>query len=381
MLPGVAAPVITDHGLWPAPGTQQLLRAALLDGDEAAAALAAWRAAAPPAGQLDSADWRLLPLVADRLDDDGGYRARAEAVRARTAERNRNLLADTALALRLLREAGCPAMLLKGLALLVDGYQDPALRPMADIDLLVRPADVARALQALERGGWRHRPIPEGLLPWLCSVDALRDGKPGIDLHQYLIEYGSSPEVEAGLWDRAHFVEIGGEAACAPSAADLMLHVCLAGLKYGRTINSRWVVDAHAIVRGARGRLDWEVFLAEARRRRASLPLAETLGFLADRFAVPVPDRVLEALRRAPVDAAQRRRYFALTCNRPTVAQLVEQYRELYRFGLEASGTRPGLLGFPWFVTGLMAHRWKLPDRRGLPRQVVGHALRRWRRR
>src|SRR5215203_7254514 len=62
--------------------------------------------------------------------------AHAAAVRAR-------VLAAVA---RAMAQAGVPFLVLKGAALAHLVYGDPRLRPMRDVDLLVRPADGGRAL-------------------------------------------------------------------------------------------------------------------------------------------------------------------------------------------------------------------------------------------
>ena len=55
-----------------------------------------------------------------------------------------------------LRAAGVEVVALKGAVLAFFHYPDAALRPMGDLDLLLRdPADLARATAALVRAGWR----------------------------------------------------------------------------------------------------------------------------------------------------------------------------------------------------------------------------------
>ena len=52
-------------------------------------------------------------------------------------------------------QAGVPFLVLKGAALAHLVYGDPRLRPMRDVDLLIRKADAARALDVLMRCGFR----------------------------------------------------------------------------------------------------------------------------------------------------------------------------------------------------------------------------------
>ena len=62
-----------------------------------------------------------------------------------TAVRNIQLYGELIRALRTLRDAGIPAIVLKGAALVDTIYPSIAHRPTGDIDLLVRRADRDRA--------------------------------------------------------------------------------------------------------------------------------------------------------------------------------------------------------------------------------------------
>ena len=66
------------------------------------------------------------------------------------------LLETLAGTIHALRAAGVEVVALKGAVLAFFHYEDPALRPMGDLDLLLRdPRDLRRATEALERAGWR----------------------------------------------------------------------------------------------------------------------------------------------------------------------------------------------------------------------------------
>jgi hypothetical protein len=70
--------------------------------------------------------------------------------------RARRLFETLSGTIRALRAAGVEVVALKGAALAFFHYPDPALRPMGDLDLLLRdPRDLARATEALAGAGWR----------------------------------------------------------------------------------------------------------------------------------------------------------------------------------------------------------------------------------
>jgi hypothetical protein len=136
--------------------------------------------AVPPALRRLLADRDAVPRASD-LADPADARASA-MLRAHALAAVSRALAD----------AGLRALLVKGAALALTVYPDPAARPMRDLDLLVRPEDEARAVAALvARGGRAHAPggrahsaallgetqimLPLGALQVLVEVHATLD--------------------------------------------------------------------------------------------------------------------------------------------------------------------------------------------------------------
>jgi len=374
----------TEHGLWPLPSTELLLRAALEeDPARGRAAFVAWHGPGETrdVATLGSPERRLLPLVRARLTA-GGFAhpamAAYEPLHRRASERNRELLRAASDAARALDGAGVPALALKGLVLLLRYYEDPALRPMSDVDLLVRPQDRDGALGALARAGFVGRPVAPRLRPYLTAFEAVRPADHvEVDLHQYLIEYGAPPAEERGLWERARPIDLGGGVRLpGVSAEDLLLHVCVASLKFGRHRNSRWVVDAAAILRREAGALDWDLLVRAGIRRGAARPLGECLGYLSDAHGLPVPEAAIAALLREPVTGRQRRRYRALTRRPATIGAVIEQQRSLYEFGAEAAGLARGPLAFMEFSARHLLHWWRVPSIAGVPLEASRRLLR-----
>jgi hypothetical protein len=96
------------------------------------------------------------PLLSRALRWQGpaGWRGFLEEQRAHTARRHVRI-EDLMLRLdRQAREAGVAAVALKGAALHAIGVYQAGDRPMADVDLLVRPADAHRAVKMLEALGY-----------------------------------------------------------------------------------------------------------------------------------------------------------------------------------------------------------------------------------
>lgn len=93
------------------------------------------------------ADVRALPAVLSEF---------LFAENLQSGARARRLLETLSVTICALRAAGVEVVALKGAALAFFHYPDPALRPMGDLDLLLRdPRDLARATEALSSAGWR----------------------------------------------------------------------------------------------------------------------------------------------------------------------------------------------------------------------------------
>jgi Uncharacterised nucleotidyltransferase len=201
-----------------------------------------------------------------------------------------------------LRQAGVEVITLKGTVLAQTVYPEPWVRPMADIDLLVRPADRAAALEVLRGLGYRT-PGDEAdrLAASRSFTELVRDGTL-IDLHWHAARYlrfeGVVRVDHDGLWRRARpFVTPAGwSLTLCPE--DLLLHLILhltLGSEFGRVL---WYADIDAVVRRYAAELDWGRLVAEAEHWRIRALVGFTLGIVRESFGTPLPGGLIERLRR-----------------------------------------------------------------------------------
>jgi hypothetical protein len=215
-------------------------------------------------------------------------------------------------ATRALREAGIETVTLKGIALAHTVYPEPGLRPMADVDLLVRPADRLRAIEVLARLGYRTPgPEAERLGESRCFAELVRDGVL-LDLHWDIARYlrfdGVVRVDHEGLWSRARPLVLAEGRSLALCPEDTLLHLALhltLGSDFARVL---WYADIDALIRRHAAELDWSRIADEARRWRIGLLLDWTLGVVSASFGTPLPaglaDRIAPGrLRRAAVVA------------------------------------------------------------------------------
>ncbi len=209
-------------------------------------------------------------------------------------------LADTTAAFG---AAGVPLLLLKGAAL--GAIVDPTfcVRPMSDLDLLVRPADVPRAIDALRAAGWHQTADPamqemlgEGhhhLPPFLDPAT------PGtrVELHVALFSEDHSFAV-----DETHLLRDARPAAApfagglVPSHEHLLLHASIHFAWQHTMLFGAWRTFRLVASTTAAPGFSWERFTAVAREAKAVTSAYWTLRLARTMCGIAVPDAVLAQL-------------------------------------------------------------------------------------
>lgn len=188
---------------------------------------------------------------------------------------------------------------LKGPALAKALYGDVAMRPCDDLDLLVRREDLSRAEKLLldmgfaapaEGDDYHRKFIRDGLM---------------VELHFEVASPRSFLFDLAGLWSRTRSGEFQGAHMRVMADEDLVLFLCLHGLKHGfsRLI---WILDlAHALGKmQAEG--SWEL-AQHARQQGLEQVLLIGCEVVREVFPQQLPQE-LEAVLAASPEAAERAR-------------------------------------------------------------------------
>ncbi|MEW6303751.1 MAG: nucleotidyltransferase family protein [Verrucomicrobiota bacterium] len=328
-------------GFLPTPEQQQLLRACLLRDEAAVSAWRQWRASAD-LDHLDAGSNRLLPLLyrnLARLGVPDPEMARLKGIYRYYWSKNHLLFHDAGELAGRLQQRGIPVLLLKGAALVVAHYQDPGVRPMADVDLLVPSAQAQAAADCLRESGWRLKDGVSFEELMRCSYAGVFANARGqeIDLHWFALPEGRQPGADAHFWDASAPANLGNAAVRCASPADLLLHVCAHGAYWCPVPPVRWVADALVILQTAGDRLDWDRFLAQARARWLTLALHTTLDYLRRAFAATIPARVMTALETSPHPWLERYEYRARFHPRGVLGALPEHISNYLRLMKPAS--------------------------------------------
>ncbi|MFN0182026.1 MAG: nucleotidyltransferase family protein [Gemmatimonadales bacterium] len=230
-----------------------------------------------------------------------------------TAYRNALLFRQTRQLVKPLVDRGIPVILLKGLHLARFVYPEPALRNMADVDIMVPRSSLAEAERAMLELGFG--PVPRPDLEAFCAesnhlAKLFKDGAPVVEVH-WTIERPTAPfpiDLD-GLWSRSRAVELEGVPVRVLSPEDLVLHLVLHCSYHHRFDRSAFkaLVDLDTVIRRSDPRLDWTVLAERARQWRATSYLYTTLRAVTEVIGSPVPAPWLRSLDHEGDDDAMVR--------------------------------------------------------------------------
>jgi hypothetical protein len=298
---------------WPNRQQELLLTAALADGETAIRAWQDWQSH-EAIERADEGSARLMPLVYFNLTrlglrDPSVVPLKEAFIRTRYANKLR--LKRLEALLSLFESRDIPTLLLKGVALTLQVYRDPGLRPMADLDVAVPHRCAEQATAVLRDNGWSSPDLPPAVrvspesIPTILFVAA--DGAE-FDLHfSPFIESLSWPSV-APFWSAATPLRVGDANTSTLSATDHLLHTLAHGARVNWAVPPiRWVADAMWLLRGE-APIDWDRFVAQASALELALVTSRTLAYLKERHGADVPSDALDVLRRRP-SALEAREY------------------------------------------------------------------------
>jgi hypothetical protein len=209
---------------------------------------------------------------------------------------------------RLFAAEGLTAMLVKGAALALTVYPEPAARPMTDIDLLVRAADRDRVVAALERGGLERRAAEGRARSGALLGETVLLARSGaletlVEVHTSLDKIVPRPVDEAALFARAAPAPgLAGLVVPAPEDHALLVALHAAGHDFHHPAA---FLDLELLLR--RG-LDLDALIERARAFRLATVMFVALSMLRDLGAASVPADLVARFDPGPIRRALLRR-------------------------------------------------------------------------
>lgn len=198
----------------------------------------------------------------------------------------------------MLHGEGIPFIVLKGVHLGEIVYGDTALRPISDLDLLIKQDDIERIAEAFRRLGYapdqsdgpnraRHHLPP-----------FLKTGAVPVELHWDIDGERITPSDKMEeLWRRARWECIGGANVLVLSTEDLLLHLSLHAALHHFSLKLISLYDIREILGRRSHEIAWDQVLSIAGQWKATKALYLTLCLAHDILAAQVPRAVLIALK------------------------------------------------------------------------------------
>ncbi len=335
----------------------------------------------------------VLPLLSRTVTGVPGVPAavveRFTEVSRAIAHRSAWLTAELLRLLDLLAAVGVDALAYKGPVLGRDAFGDPALRPFADLDLLVADPDLPRAASALLASGLELGGVAPGRqrraqLAHAWEVELANGRGLVVDLHRALVarHLARGPRT-VELFRRRRTVDVDGCAVPTLGRDDTLVALCLAGTSelWSRL---KYVVDVAELLQ-AFGTHDWPALLDGARRGGTLRMVLLGVSLGCDHAELDLPGPVADALAAEPSVAALRRRAWRRLLER---CDAPPTYLERNRFWLAARDRVSDRAASLWLrLWTPTVNDWRfvpLPDRLYplyhlvRPVRLVWHALTRW---
>jgi len=340
-----------------------LLRAALLEAPAATEAATSWRAqlgnTAPGFRGLELASRRLLPLVYRNVKTSAPAQLRDELRLVHHEYWVDNLKRFHRLQhlLPWFEANGFPTVVLKGMALSILHYRDMALRPMSDLDILVREDQAPEVTRRFQREGWtsvnflQSGPKNRYFYRHTHAIHLAHPDYGVLDLHWHVLAEATFRGADRSFWRDSVPLAVNTIRTRALNPTDQLMHVCVHGSRANPVSPIRWIADAVTILRTSD--MDWTRLVNLSKNLHVTVPLAASLSFLRATFPAPIPQDVVEELEAVAVDRKERR-YFETLIHRNA------DWREVLAYNVErhrrANQDRNLILSLASFPVQLQLH-------------------------
>ena len=219
------------------------------------------------------------------------------------ATRNASLFSNVLVVLKSLADNQLPVIALKGLSLAQSVYGDIALRPMNDVDLLVKEQDLVRAGRILLALGYRQEfpawesavKIYHHLPPFTAKSGAK------LELHWNIVTPDSPIQVDLdGLWERARFIKVDHAEVRALSLEDSLLHLCIHACFHLRTgLDLIPICDIAGLIRASGDKVDWPQVIERAAEWGSQKCVYLMLLLARELLGAAPPDKYLSDMQPA----------------------------------------------------------------------------------
>jgi hypothetical protein len=237
----------------------------------------------------------------------GWVKRKLQATYYHTAFRNTYLYGQLASIIRTFNEAAKPIVLLKGVALAQALYGNVALRPMGDVDILVKNSDWEGVeLLLLNKGLEASLAHPDFGDHSVFRIDG--SVPINLEVHSHVVgsPYYRRCMPEEWLWEDTRALTIDGAPTLMLSAEKAVIHSCLHLLQHSNR-HLRWVYDIVEMCRDPS--LDWDALVQQIVQSRVMLPVRIALEQCRELLELSLPEDALKRINGARISPVDRAAY------------------------------------------------------------------------
>jgi hypothetical protein len=212
--------------------------------------------------------------------------------------------------LKSMNEADIPAIPLKGTFLAKWIYEDIALRPMSDIDILCRKKDLPAVQEKLTDLGYNQKAIYRSKLHEKLAAKSMgschlpvfsRPDSFGVEIHFRLFSKTSENAEEiSGVWEKSIPAKMDGNSIFILSPEDQLLylafHLFIHIKGTDRDVPLYWFCDINEWIVKNNDSIDWNLFCKKAESTGIGVQAGAILNLIKNNWNSPVPDTVLPRL-------------------------------------------------------------------------------------
>lgn len=222
--------------------------------------------------------------------------------------RNLTLFQELRRILKVLSNAGIKAMVLKGAALAETVYGNPALRPMSDLDLLIRKEDFMKAerqlldlgysLATIEFSKWYAERFGGGRLYVKMAGFPMY-----VDIHWNI----TTPSVKLDndkryaeidrIWNEARPMKVAGVDTLSMPVEDLILHISVHLAAHHLQFRLIWLKDICELAYQYQGQINWDKIVEDARYLKLSQPVYSCFKCAKEWLDAPIPGEVFSKFK------------------------------------------------------------------------------------
>lgn len=233
-----------------------------------------------------------------------------------SAARNMFMYDELGTVLKALKNAGINVIVLKGGCLGETVYKNIGLRPMRDVDLLIKKGDLHKVKKELAQLEFDIPAHPTKLHEKLYEQELTeesneiqynkQDKKIRVDIHWNIQDPSSPFQIDINeFWENAQSVRITGVDTLMLSPEDLLLHLCLhldRHLSNLGAVKLKNFCDIAEVLRHFEGTINWEYFMRMSRKYGVEEPIYKGLFYANKYLEAPVPPYVFNDLN--PVETS-----------------------------------------------------------------------------